>query len=166
MLKRLPFLSILVFAAFLGTPGCNRQTSKQIDYRMGEKVTDGPLIYTVVETVWRTQLGNLLHTRLPEQRFMLISISVTNSGGKEVSVPLLALQGPNGTEFREVGNGEGVDNWFGLLRNITPAQTQQGRILFDVPLSSYKLRLTDGSDTGSEKYVWVDIPLSMDIDTS
>ena len=166
MRRRPSFFLLLVLVAVLTMAGCNRQSSLQIDYRMGEKVTDGPLIYTVVESTWKTQLGNLFHTRLPEQRFMLITISVTNSGGREVSVPLLTLRGTNGKEFLEVGNGEDVDNWFGLLRTIGPAQTQQGRILFDVPLSSYKLRLTDGGDAGAEKYAWVDIPLSMDTDTS
>jgi len=166
MLRRSSFLPLLVLVAVLTLAGCNRQNSLQIDYRMGEKVTNGPLIYTAVESTWRTQLGNLFQTRLPEQRFMLITISVTNSGGREVSVPMLMLRGSNGKEFQEVGNGQGVDNWFGLLRTIAPAQTQQGRILFDVPLSSYKLRLTDGGDAGSERYAWVDIPLSMDTDTS
>ena len=36
--------------------GCDRQTSIQLDHQMGEKVTLGPLTYTVVETAWRSQL--------------------------------------------------------------------------------------------------------------
>jgi hypothetical protein len=59
-----------------------------------------------------------------------------------------------------------VDNWFGILRTLTPAQTQQGRIAFDVPLSSYRLRLTDGGSPGSEKFAWVEIPLRMDTEPS
>ena len=40
------------------------------------------------------------------------------------------------------------------------------RLLFDVPLSSYKLRLSDGGEGGTEKYAWVNVPLRMDVDTS
>ena len=92
----------------------------------------------------------------------MITLSVTNGGGKDVSVPLLTLENQNGQTFQESDNGEGVENWFGILRTLTPAQTQQGLLVFDVPLSSYRLRLTDGGSPGTEKYAWVNIPLQMD----
>jgi hypothetical protein len=57
-----------------------------------------------------------------------------------------------------------VDNWFGLLRTLSPGQTQQGNIVFDVPLTAYKLRLPDISDPGMERYVSVQIPLRIDSD--
>lgn len=100
---------------------------------------------------------------MPQNRFLLITISATNSGGSEVSVPLLQLEAPDGKVYREIENGEGVDNWFGILRTLEPAQTQQGRILFDVPLSSYRLRLSDG-DSVSGHYSYVQIPLQIDAD--
>ena len=144
-------------------PGCgNRQDPLRVDYEMGERVTVGPLTYNVVESSWRSQLGNEFKLRMPEQRFLMITVSVTNGGGHEVSVPLLTLENASGQTFLESDNGEGVDNWFGILRSLTPAQTQQGRILFDVRLTSYKLRLSDGGPAGSEKYAWVQIPLRMD----
>jgi hypothetical protein len=96
----------------------------------------------------------------------MITISVTNGGGKDVSVPLLTLENQNGESFRELENGEGIDSWFGILRTIGPAQSQQGRIVFDVPLSSYRLRLTDGGDAATEKYAWVKIDLRMDPETN
>jgi hypothetical protein len=95
----------------------------------------------------------------------MITLSATNGGGKEVSIPLLTLEGDN-KEFRELENGDGVSNWFGLIRTISPAETRQGNIVFDVPLTSYRLRLTDGGEPGTEKFVWVDIPLRLDTDTS
>lgn len=162
---RSPASFFLLAPLLIGLAGCNRQTATQIDYQMGERITVGPLVYNVVETVWQSQLGDPFKLRLPEQRFLLVTVSVTNGGGRDVSVPMLALENQNGQKYQESENGEGVDNWFGLLRNITPAQTQQGRLLFDVPLSSYKLRLTDGGEPGAEKYVWVNIPLRMDLDT-
>jgi hypothetical protein len=151
--------------ACVSLASCHRENSSQIDFTMGDKVPIGPLTYTVIDASWKGQLGESYKMRTPEQRFLLLTLSVTNSGGKEVSVPLLQLEGPNGQMFMEIANGEGVDQWFGLLRTISPAQTQQGRIVFDVPLTSYRLRLTDGSDPGFEKYAWVQVPLHMDTDS-
>ena len=145
--------------------GCNKQNSVQINFQMGDRITDGPVAYNVIQTVWRTQLGDIFKTRVPENRFLMITLSATNGGGKEVSIPLLTLEGDN-KEYRELENGDGVNNWFGLIRTISPAETRQGNIVFDVPLTSYRLRLTDGGEPGTEKFVWVDIPLRLDTDTS
>jgi hypothetical protein len=153
-------------AALLLTACANKQNSLRIDYPMGERVTLGPLTYNVIETAWRSQLGSDFKLRIPQQRYLMITISVTNGGGHEVSVPLLTLEGQNGQSILESDNGEGVDNWFGLLRTLSPAQTQQGRILFDAPLSSYKLRLNDGGDSGAERNAWVQIPLHMESDSA
>jgi hypothetical protein len=156
----------VVLPPILLLTGCVRgQNSARLDYQMGERVAVGPLSYNVIETVWETQLGNEFKMRIPEQRYLLITISVTNGGGHDVSVPLLKLEGQNGTTYTELDNGEGVNQWFGLLRTLNPAQTQQGRLLFDVPLGTYRLRLTDGGDAGTEKSAWVVIPLRMDSDT-
>lgn len=132
---------------------------------MGEPVAAGPLKYNVIESVWRSQLGNEFKMRIPDQRFLLITVTVTNGGGHDISVPLLQLEGSDGTMYTESDNGENVDQWFGLLRTLNPAQTQQGRLLFDVPLGSYRLKVTDGGDPGNEKSAWVAIPLRMDPET-
>jgi hypothetical protein len=118
----------------------------------------------VIESSWQSQLGTDFKLRIPDQRFLMITVSVTNGGGREISVPFLMLENSAGKTFLESDDGDGMDNWFGLLRTLNPAQTQQGRLLFDVPLSSYKLRLTDGGPAGSEKYTWVEIPLRVDSD--
>ncbi len=144
--------------------GCRQQTAAKINYDMGERVTIGPLTYVVVETAWRTQLGELFQLRVPQQRFFVITLSVTNGGGEDVSVPLLQLESPKGQTYQELEDGTGVSNWLGLFRSIAPAQTEQGRILFDVPLTSFRLRLPDVSDTGYDKYAWVEIPLRIDAD--
>jgi hypothetical protein len=131
---------------------------------MGERVTLGPLTYTVVETAWRTQLGQMLNIRVPQRRFLLVTVSITNGGGREVAVPLLQLEDGNGKAYQELEDGSGVDNWLGLLRQLNPAETQQGRLLFDVPLTSFRLRVTDAGEPGSEQYAWIQIPLRMDVD--
>jgi hypothetical protein len=161
----LPFVPVMLAALFV--TGCARpQNSAQINYQMGDRITNGPLVYNVVQTVWRAQLGDLLTSRSPQNRFLMITLSATNGGGKEVALPFFTLDGPNGKEYKEIQNGDGVDNWFGLLRTLDPAETRQGNLVFDVPLTSYRLRLSDGGEPGTEKNVWVDIPLRLDTDTS
>jgi hypothetical protein len=175
MFKRTPFtraplpllwLLLLVAGAAFYLSGCQKQTSEQINYQMGERITAGPMIYNVVQTIWRTQLGDVFKVRVPEHRYLLLTLAATNTGGKGLSVPFFTLEGPNREEYHELENGDGVENWFGLLRDIGPAQTKQGNIVFDAPLTSFRLRLTDGGEPGTEKFVWVEIPLRMDTDTS
>lgn len=163
MLRRVLFPFPFALAICLLSAGCRPQVTTRAEFQMGEKVPAGPLTYTVVEKVWRSQLGEMFQTRMPQNRFLVITISATNGGGAEVSVPLLQLEGSDGKTYQEVANGEGLDNWFGILRTLEPAQTGQGRILFDVPLSSYRLRLSDG-DSVSGHYAYVQIPLQIDAD--
>lgn len=160
------WLVLPVCSGILLLNGCQRQNSTQINYQMGERITDGPMVYNVVQTAWKTQFGDVLNIRTPQNRFLLIMLSATNSGGKEISLPFFTLEGPNGAEYKEVQTGDGVDNWFGLLRTLNPAETRQGNLVFDAPLTSYRLRLTDGGEPGTEKMVWVEIPLRLDTDTS
>jgi hypothetical protein len=162
MFRRVLFPFLLALGISL-LSGCRPQVSTRAEYQMGEKVPAGPLTYNVVEKVWRSQLGESFQTRMPQNRFLVISISATNGGGGQVSVPMLELEGPDGKLYKELENGEGVDNWFGILRTMEPAQTLQGRILFDVPLSSYRLKLSDG-DSVSGHFAYVQIPLQIDAD--
>jgi hypothetical protein len=133
---------------------------------MGERAVIGTLSYNVVQTVWKSQLGELFNLRSPQNRFLLITLSATNGGASDVALPFFTLEGPNGKEVKELENGEGVDNWFGLLRTLKPAENHQGIIVFDAPLTSYRLRLTDGGEPGTEKLIWVEIPLRIDTDTN
>ena len=153
---------ILLLAGWL--VGCTRTEPKPSEYPMGEKMTLGPLSYTVIDSTWHAQLGDSLRLRPAQQRFLMLSLVITNGGGSDVSVPLLSLEDASGQTYLESDNGEGVTDWLGLFRNISPAQTQKGQILFDVPQTSYRLRVTDGGGPGAEKYGWITIPLRIDAD--
>jgi hypothetical protein len=144
--------------------GCQKTEAPRNEFSMGERVPVGQMTYSVIESAWRTQLGESFRVRSPEQRFLLIKISVTNGTGKDVSIPFMTLEGTNRQTYRELANGEGVESWFGLLRTIGPGETRQGNILFDVPLTSYELRVPDIGDAGLERYVSVQIPLRLDSD--
>lgn len=144
--------------------GCQKAGPSRTDFSMGERVPVGQMTYSVVESTWQPQLGEGFKIRTPEHRFLLIKVSVTNGTGKDVSIPLLTLEGNNGQTYSEIADGEGVDNWFGVLRTLSPGETQQGNVLFDVPLTSYKLRVPDVNVSGFEGYASVQIPLRMDSD--
>lgn len=167
MFRRAELISFFLLAAASSVlNGCGgKSNNTPVEYEMGDRVTVGPLTYNVVETAWRSQLGSDFKLRVPQDRFLLITVSVTNGGGKDVSVPLLSLENQGGKIYQESDNSEGVDNWFGLLRTLTPAQTQQGRLLFDVPLTSYRLRVPDGGEPGNDKAKFIRIPLRMDADS-
>lgn len=163
-LRLLPPLALLGVLVLLSS-GCKSEAPSQSVYQMGERAVNGPISYVVVQTVWKTELGDMFNLRSPRDRFLLITLSATNGGGNDVALPFFTLEGPNGKEYKELDRGDGVENWFGLLRTLKPAENHQGTIVFDAPLTSYRLRLTDGGEPGTEKLVWVEIPLRMDTDT-
>ena len=154
----------MICSSALFLTACQKAPVAATQFAMGERVPVGQMTYSVVESEWKTQLGESFKIRSPENRFLLIKLSVTNGTGQDASIPLLTLEASNGQTYRELSDGEGVVNWFGLLRTISPGQTQQGAIVFDVPLTSFKLRVPDISDPGLERYVTVQIPLRLDSD--
>jgi len=130
---------------------------------MGERVQVGPLIYNVLHAEWSTQLGEGSEARMPKNRFLIVQLTVTNSGGGETSIPPVTLEDGRGGAYPEELNGTGVTNWLGLLRKLTPAQTEQGRIVFDAPSGAYRLRVTDDNpELGREKVALIDIPLHLE----
>lgn len=150
---------ILVIPALLLT-SCTSVSAPNRVYRMGELATVGPVIYNVLETEWKTEIGESLQQKIPTHKFLLIRMTITNSGNRDVAVPLLTLEDPDGQEYLEYSEVEYLPNWLGLLRIVQPAATIQGLVVFDAPVSDYKLRVTDGGDLESEKIALVDIPLT------
>jgi Domain of unknown function (DUF4352) len=144
--------------------GCSSQKAGKstVDFNLGDRVGVGSLTYNVIETSWASQLGSIPIARLPERNFLLVHISVTNGGGQVVSIPFLAVENGAGERFQESQNGQGVDSWLGLFREVKPAETEQGWILFDVPTNSYRLQLADAADAGSEHSAYVTLPLHLD----
>lgn len=127
---------------------------------MGEKVRVGSFTYDVLEANWKSQLGESVTARTPERNFLLVRLSITNSGGEAATVPTFQLENSSGDTYPESQNGANVPHWLGLLRRLEPAQTEDGTLLFDVPTNTYRLRITDGVDGG--KVFHVNIPLRLD----
>ncbi len=131
-------------------------------YKMGERAVVGALTYNVLEATYFTQLGEAGRSRLPEKRFLVIRMSITNGSGKEAELPLFRVVDDQGTEIGEVQEANFLSGWFGLIRKVGPTQTEEGRILFAVSPKSYKLEVTDGAEPGKEQLALVEIPIDFD----
>jgi hypothetical protein len=150
--------SALCFAfATLILGGCGSEKPQVRTHPLGEKVPMGPFVYSAFETQWRTQLGDERSPRIPQHRFFLVRMSILNSGPTEVMTPNLSLVDDAGQTYPELSDGEGVPQWIGYLRNLKPADSAQGNLVFDAPPRHYKLRITD--ETG-DRSALIDIPLS------
>lgn len=115
-------------------------------YQMGERVDVGGVVYTVLESEWRAAIGEGAGAMIPKDRFLILRVTITNGAGQPANLPFLHLEGakqPDGV--MEVDNAKGLAGWLGLVRIIPPAQTEEGKLVFDVPPASYKLRVSNGS---------------------
>jgi hypothetical protein len=149
-----------VLAAVLCLSGCSarKETAGSRLYNMGERVTVGPLIYTVSETNWMDQLGDANAPRMPQRRFLAIRLSVTNSGTRTSAIPPATLVDANGQAYNELADVEGLPEWLGYLRVLNPAQTEHGKVVFDVPPGSYRLKLLDDADEEEQRSAMVTVP--------
>jgi hypothetical protein len=128
-------------------------------FRVGDRVQVGPLFFNVLDSKWRAQIGEGAVARVPEHRFLIIRLAVTNSGAQEITLPNLTVVDQAGKVFDETMDGRAVPSWLGMIRKLKPADTLDGMILFDLEPKSYKLRLDDGSGVLSSM---VDLPLQFD----
>jgi hypothetical protein len=156
----LPFPSVLTAALLLSA--CGDKAEKLRTYPLGEKVYLGHLVYTAFETQWLTQIPQDPLPRIPQSRFFLVRISAVNSGSDDLIVPGLSLEDDHGKTYEELTNGEGVPQWIGALRQVKPADSVAGNVVFDAPPGHYKMRVTDET---SEKASLIDIPLTYGSET-
>jgi hypothetical protein len=156
-------------AALLGLAGCSREggsTAPEQVVEMGTAVTVGPLSYTILDQRWHDSLPGGSGARMPNHRFLTLSLSVTNTGSEDAGIPLLSLIGSDGKEYQELSEGEGVTGWMGYIRLVDPAQTEHGRIVFDVPPGAYQLRVSSGGEPESEVTALVNIPFRIETPTT
>ena len=164
MLSLRSFAFPLLTASLLLMAGCHSQGGAfpVRTYPMGEKVLLGSLSYEVFETEYLTQLGDPPDARIPQDRFFLVKLSVSNGGSDTVSVPSFQVENDRGKVYQEISNGEGVPEWIGYLRSLKPAEAAQGNALFDAPAGHYRIRIKDES---GERAALIDIPLTFNAET-
>jgi hypothetical protein len=164
MVPRPRIHSVSLIAAALLVAGCKSQpTAFPVrTYPMGEKVLLGTLTYTVFETEYLTQIGEGPAPRIPQNRFFLVKISVSNGGSSTANVGAFQVEDDSGKIYPELNNGDGVPDWIGYLRSLKPAESAQGNAVFDAPPRHYTIRVHD--ETG-EKAALIDIPLTFNAET-
>ena len=97
----------------------------------------------------------------PKNRVLQLRLTVTNSGGQEATMPLLRVIDANGKETMEIAEIEENSQWFGSVRRLQPALSEEGSIYFDVPVGAYKLEVVDNSNPEDEKLAHIEIPASL-----
>jgi hypothetical protein len=159
---RLVLAATLIVCAFAHV-GCSprRDTSLIGTFQMGERVQVGPLVYTILESEWKTALSE--GGAAPKNRFLFLRLSIMNSGSQPVASPGLTLLGPGDVSYPEMtDNLEQVSNSLGMLRNIAPGQTQNGYVVFDAPMGAYKLVVSDGGEIEHERHAHIEIPVHLE----
>ena len=133
--------------------GCSKPAPPALVYKMGERVEAGPITYNVFEAEWKTQLGTGQQASVPAHRYLVVHLSATNGGAETVSLPPLMLTDDSGQIYGEAPIAGDIPAALGLVRTLKPADTLDGRVLFDVDPKSYKLKLDDPSGAGKSAMV-------------
>lgn len=163
-IRRILPLFCLAAAALIAT-GCSKKDKPDPSktFAMGSPVSVGPFTYVVTESEWKESLdGGNGSTRLPQDRFLILRLSVSNHSTADAYVPMLTLIDSKGKEHRELDKGDGLSQWLGVLRPLTPSQSETGEILFDVAPGEYSLVVSSGGDAESELTSRVIIPMHVE----
>jgi hypothetical protein len=159
--NRTQILGLIFAASLLSLSGCSEKAKPVPVFQMGEHATVGRLVYTAFDTQWLTQIGQGTTARIPQNRFFVIRMSITNGAGGSVTVPNFTLEDDHGGSFTELSDGSQLPQWMGALKLVNPADSLQGTILFDVVPAHYRLRVLDENNQNS---ALIDIPLSINPD--
>jgi hypothetical protein len=151
-------LSALI-ASLIAVAGCSSATRAPEPkiYGAGEKVTVDHLTYSVIDTQIEPRLGDEANPRIPQNRFYLVQVTVSNGGSSGTTIPSLTLVDDSGKQYQELSDGTDVQQWLGVVRKVDAGQTERGYVVFDAPTGHYKLKLGDDS---SDSDVYADLPLS------
>jgi hypothetical protein len=156
--------AILTAACALALSGCQRSVVPDRIGAMGAPLAVGQLTYTAVETEWRDSIESSKGPRIPNNRFLLINVTVANASSEQKAAPLLHVVDAKGGVHAEIAEGDGVADWMGYLRLLTPRESRSGRLLFDVPQGACKLRVSSGGDPENEQTALIDLPLQLNSD--
>ena len=162
LVRAITLAPAVIAVVFLAACSTEEKTYPVRTYNLGERVDLGHIVYLVFETQWLTHIGEGPSARVPQNRFFLVRMSATNGSGTNIIVPNASVVDDNGAVYNELDNGEGVPQWAGFLRDVKPAESAQGNLIFDAPPRHYKLKLLD--ETG-ERVAYIDIPLSFGSDS-
>jgi len=152
-----PRLIILIPLCAVWLASCADHAWEVRTYPLGEKVNLGHLTYLGIETQWFPVFGEGPSTRAPQNRFLVVRVSITNGGTSDAAVPNFIVEDNSGHRFAELTDGSGVQDWIGALRTLAPADTLVGNAVFDVPTGHYTLHILDED---SQHEALLDLPLN------
>ena len=157
------FRVVLLLAAVLSFAACSDEAHYPVrTYNMGERVDLGHIVYIIFETQWLTHIGEGPDAKIPQNRFFLVRMSATNSKSTDLLVPTVSVEDDSGHSYTEMSTDVGAPQWIGFLRDVKPAESAQGNVVFDAPPRHYKLKVMD--ETG-DRIAYIDIPLSFGAET-
>jgi hypothetical protein len=150
---------ILSFAVLTFSTACSSSGGRQTKiYQAGEKAPADKLTYAVIDTQIYPRLGDDPNNpRVPQHRFFAVQLAVSSGNNSDTPIPAMSLIDDSGKVYTELADGTGLRNWLGVVRHVSPAQTERGLVLFDAPAAHYKLKLTDDLDAED---VYIDLPLN------
>lgn len=141
--------------------GCGAKPVTPV-YQMGDRAEIGSFVYSVIEARWAQQLGGGPSPRLPSASFLLLRVSLTNGSARSFTIPQMVLVASTKEEHPELPEGEGVDDWIGLLRGVGPSETKTSWVLFDVPRADYRLRVADDAfDPADARTALIEVPIRL-----
>jgi hypothetical protein len=153
------FLSTLLWAALTLQLACIQTAPPLNVFHLGDKVQTGSLTYTVLETKWRAQIGEGPLARVPEHRFLVIHLTVTNTSPQSLDLSPFTIVDQSGQTYPESMDGRSIPYWMGMIRQLKPSYTLDGTVVFDVEPKSYKLKLDDVSGAAM---AMVELPLQFE----
>jgi hypothetical protein len=153
--NRLPPILIPLFVACLVS--CVERPWEVRTYPLGQKIKIGNLTYLGIETQWSSAFGEGPGARAPQNQFLLVRLSVSNAGNSDAPVPNFSVEDSTGHRFAELSDGNGVQDWIGALRMLSPNDTLVGNAAFDVPTGHYTLHILDED---GEHEARIDLPLN------
>jgi hypothetical protein len=157
LMRRNPWLWLVIPLCAAWLASCGERAWEVRTYPLGQKVQLGSLTYLGIETEWYPQFGEGPTARTPQNQFLLVRLSVTNSGDADAAVPNFSLEDSAGRRYPEVSDGTGVQDWIGALRMLSPADTLVGNAVFDVPSGHYTLHVLDQDNKHEAR---LDLPFS------
>jgi hypothetical protein len=159
VLRHLSILSALALLASCLSCGGDPAPLKATLHRMGDRAVAGNVTYVGLTADYRTELPGAKEPL--KNRYLVIFLSATNGGGEEVILPHTRLIGADGNEYPELTEIEGFPQWLGILRRVAPSSTEQGYVVFDVPVGAYKLQVSSGGDPEKEQIAQIEIPTKL-----
>ncbi len=112
---------------------------------LGEDATVGVFTYRVLSAQWQDRIGRGENAVVPDARFYVVYLTVTNSGKEPLTFPRARLVDAAGRQYPESPKARERGIGLGSLRAMSPGFTLNGSLVFDVPPGAYTLILSDGN---------------------